>query len=149
MGDDRIILLILMVLGVLARNSLIVTSAGILIILQSSRLQLFFPILERRGTELGLTLLLIAVLVPFASGKVGWEELRRAFTSLPGFLGIVGGITAAVISGRGVALLEVQPEVIVGLVVGSIIGVILFKGIPVGPLAAAGFTAILLKLFGR
>jgi uncharacterized membrane protein (DUF441 family) len=145
-GSERVILLILMALGVAARNSLIVTSAGVVLILQVMRFQRLFPILEKRGLEAGLIFLLIAVLVPFATGEVGWREIKLSFTSASGLAAIVGGITAAVLSGYGVSLLQVKPEVIVGMVVGTIIGVVVFKGIPVGPLAAAGFTAVLLAI---
>lgn len=143
--EQRLILLLLLVLGVLAKNALIVVSAGVLLLLQHLRLQALLPILERRAMELGLILLLIAVLAPFAAGKVGWPDIRRALSSTPGLAAVAGGILAAVLSGRGVELLELQPEVIVGLVVGSILGVLVFGGIPVGPLAAAGFAALLLQ----
>ncbi len=146
MGSERVILLILMALGVAARNALIVTAAGIVLIMEVLRLDRFFPMVEKRGLEGGLILLLVSVLVPFATGDVGWTEIRQSFTSVSGLAAIAGGGIAAVLSGYGVALLQVKPEVIVGMVVGTIIGVILFKGIPVGPLAAAGFTAVLLGL---
>lgn len=146
MGMERLILLLLMALGLTARNALIATSAGIVLIMQVMRLDRFFPLLEKRGLEAGLIFLLMAVLVPFATGEVGWIEIKHSFTSWNGLAAIVGGIVAAVLSGYGVTLLQVKPEVIVGMVVGTILGVVLFKGIPVGPLAAAGFTAILLAL---
>ncbi|HYF76932.1 MAG TPA: DUF441 domain-containing protein [Symbiobacteriaceae bacterium] len=146
MGSERIILLTLMALGVAARNALIVTSAGIVLIMQVMRLDRFFPTLEKRGLEVGLILLLVSVLVPFATGEVGFREIRASFTSFTGLAAIIGGILAAVLSGYGVTLLTVKPEVIVGMVVGTIIGVVVFRGIPVGPLAAAGFTAVLLAL---
>ncbi|HBR23969.1 MAG TPA: DUF441 domain-containing protein, partial [Firmicutes bacterium] len=46
----------------------------------------------------------------------------------------------------GVNLLETNPQIAGGLVIGSILGVLLLKGIPIGPLAAAGMAAMLLKL---
>jgi uncharacterized membrane protein (DUF441 family) len=146
MGSERIILLMLMALGVAARNALIVTSAGIVLIMQVMRLDRFFPTLEKRGLEVGLILLLVSVLVPFATGEVGFREIKSSFTSFTGLAAIIGGVLAAVLSGYGVTLLTVKPEVIVGMVVGTIIGVVVFRGIPVGPLAAAGFTAVLLAL---
>lgn len=146
MGSERVILLTLMALGVVARNALIVTSAGVVLILQVLRLDRLFPILEKRGLEAGLIFLLMAVLVPFATGDVGWKDIRTSFTSWSGLAAIAGGVLAAVLSGYGVRLLQVRPEVIVGMVVGTILGVVLFKGIPVGPLAAAGFTAVLLAM---
>lgn len=146
MGSERVILLTLVALGVAARNALIVTSAGVVLIMQVLRLDRFFPMLERRGLEAGLIFLLISVLVPFATGEVGWAQIRESFTSWSGLAAIAGGIIAAVLSGYGVTLLQLQPEIIVGMVVGTILGVVVFKGIPVGPLAAAGFTAVLLAL---
>ncbi|HEY8347842.1 MAG TPA: DUF441 domain-containing protein [Symbiobacteriaceae bacterium] len=146
MGSGRVILLALMTLGVAARNPLIVTSAGVVLIMQVLQLDRFFPMLERRGLEAGLIFLLIAVLVPFATGEVGWPQIRESFTSRTGLAAVIGGIAAAVLSGYGVTLLQMKPEVIVGIVVGTILGVVLFRGIPVGPLAAAGITAVLLAL---
>ncbi|HEY3365047.1 MAG TPA: DUF441 domain-containing protein [Symbiobacteriaceae bacterium] len=149
MGSERVILLTLMALGLAARNALIATSAGVVLIMQVMRLNRFFPILERRGLEVGLIFLLMAVLIPFATGEVGWPEIKQSFTSWNGLAAIIGGMVAAVLSGYGVTLLQVKPEVIVGMVVGTVLGVVLFKGIPVGPLAAAGFTAVLLALLRR
>lgn len=146
MDEARLILLLLMILGVLARNSLIVAAAGMLLVLQHLRLQVLFRHLEQRGLELGLILLLVAVLVPFAGGRVGAQELQRTFTSVTGAAGVAGGMLAAWLSGAGVTLMQDRPEVIIGLVVGSILGVVLLRGIPVGPLAAAGFAALLLRL---
>jgi len=146
MGSERIILLTLMALGVAARNALIVTSAGIVLIMQVMRFDRFFPMLEKRGLEAGLIFLLVSVLVPFATGEVGFREIKSSFTSFNGIAAILGGMMAAVLSGYGVSLLKVNPEVIVGMVVGTIIGVLVFRGIPVGPLAAAGFTAVLLAM---
>jgi uncharacterized membrane protein (DUF441 family) len=146
MGSERAILLTLMALGVAARNALIATAAGMVLIMQVLRLERFFPVLEHRGLEAGLIFLLMAVLVPFATGEVGWSDVRQSVTSWTGIAAITGGLAAAVISGHGLNLLQSRPEVIVGLLVGTIIGVLLFRGIPVGPLAAAGFTALLLSI---
>jgi uncharacterized membrane protein (DUF441 family) len=52
----------------------------------------------------------------------------------------------------GLNLLESRPQVILGLVIGSIIGIVFFKGIPVGPLMAGGVAAFFLyviELFAR
>ena len=44
-------------------------------------------------------------------------------------------------------MLRFDPQLIVGMVVGSILGIVFLRGIPVGPLMAAGITVILYKLF--
>ena len=55
------------------------------------------------------------------------------------FLGVV-----AWFGGRGVGLLGTQPVLITGLLIGTIIGVSFFGGIPVGPLIAAGILSLML-----
>ncbi|MCG0238941.1 MAG: DUF441 family protein [Bacillota bacterium] len=149
MAEERLIMLAILILGVLARNPLIVSSAAILLVVQALDLHLVYRHIQTRGIDLGLILLLLAVLVPFAAGRVGVAAIREAFTSVEGLAAVAGGILASAISAPGVALLQDRPEVIVGLVVGSILGVLLLRGIPVGPLAAAGFAAVLLRLIGK
>lgn len=146
MESGRLILLILVAGGVLTRNALIVTAAAAVLICQVLGLHRLFPIMQNRGLEVGLIFLLMAVLVPFATGEVGWPEIRDSFTSKVGLAAVTGGIFSAVMSGWGVNLMKLQPQMIVGMVVGTILGVVIFKGIPVGPIAAAGFAAILLSL---
>lgn len=146
MESGRLILLILVACGVLTRNALIVTAAATVLICQVLGLQRLFPIMQHRGLEAGLIFLLMAVLVPFATGEVGWLEIKDSFTSKAGLAAIGGGIFSAVLSGWGITLMKVEPQLIVGMVAGTILGVVLFKGIPVGPLAAAGFATILLSL---
>ena len=59
-------------------------------------------------------------------------------------LAIVIGILVAWFGGRGVGLLGTQPVLITGLLIGTIIGVSFFGGIPVGPLIAAGILSLML-----
>lgn len=146
MESGRLILLILVAGGVLTRNALIVTAAAVVLVCQVLGLNRLFPIMQNRGMEVGLIFLLMAVLVPFATGEVGWNEIRDSFTSKIGLAAVAGGIFSAVMSAWGIGLMKVQPQMIVGMVAGTILGVMLFKGIPVGPLAAAGFAAILLSI---
>lgn len=61
--------------------------------------------------------------------------------------GIAAGIIVAYLGGRGVSLLGNQPLVVTGILLGTIIGVALFKGVPVGPLIAAGGMGVILQLF--
>ena len=44
--------------------------------------------------------------------------------------------------GRGVNFMSVQPSVIGGLLIGTVIGVAFFRGVPVGPLIAAGIVSL-------
>lgn len=140
-------LLVLILVGILGKSNILATAACILLVVKLTRLYTLFPILERRGLELGLLFLMISVLVPFATGKVHPKEILGSFVSVPGILAIIGGTLATYMNGQGLNMLKIEPEMMVGLVVGGIIGIIFLRGIPVGPLMAAGLTALFLKIY--
>lgn len=145
--NPDLLLVILIVIGMIGRSPIIATAASLLLILKLIHLDRFFPAVERRGLEFGLLFLTIAVLVPFASGKITYKDVSSAFTSLPGILALLGGALATYMNGKGLDLLKIDPQLIVGMVIGSIFGILFMRGIPVGPLMAAGITAFLMKLF--
>lgn len=140
------ILVGLILIGLLGKSNILATSACILLVVKLTRLNSLFPILERRGLELGLLFLMISVLVPFATGKVPPKEIIGSFMSITGIMAIFGGTIATYMNGQGLNLLKIDPELMVGLVVGGIIGIVFLKGVPVGPLMAAGLTAFFLKI---
>lgn len=139
-------LLGLIVVGLISKSHIITTSACILLVLKLSNLQMLFPVLERRGLELGLLFLMISVLVPFASGQVSTRDLMSNFLTLPGIMALLGGALATYMNGQGLDMLKIDPQLVIGLVVGSIIGIVFFQGIPVGPLMPAGLAALFIKI---
>lgn len=148
MQSSTWLMLLLLILGIWGKSNVIAAAAGILLVLQFTHLHTFLPVLERRGLEIGLIFLVIAVLVPFASGRVTAGEILKSFFTVPGIIAIISGAMATVLNGHGLNLLQAEPYLMIGLVVGSIIGVIAFGGIPVGPLMAGGIAALLLQLAG-
>lgn len=137
----------LIVIGLLGRSHIITTAACVLLVVKLLSLDRYLPTIERRGLELGLLFLTMGVLVPFASERISVKDVTSMFTTWPGILALLGGAIATYMNGKGLELLKIDPQMIVGLVIGSIFGIIFLKGIPVGPLMAAGITAFLLKVF--
>jgi uncharacterized membrane protein (DUF441 family) len=148
MHSSTLLMLLVLVLGIVGKSNIIAAAAGILLVLQYTNLHSLMPILERRGLEIGLIFLVVAVLVPFATGRIPPIELLRSFATVPGIIAIISGAVATVMNGHGLELLKKEPSLMIGLVVGSIVGVITFGGIPVGPLMAGGIAAILLGAMG-
>lgn len=144
--NGEIVLVALIIVGLLGRSPIITTAACILLIVKLIHFQRFLPVIERRGLEFGLLLLTMAVLVPFASGRMQVKDVLGAFTSWTGWVALFGGAIATYLNSKGLDLLKIDPQLIVGLVIGSIIGIVLLRGIPVGPLMAAGLTALILKI---
>ncbi|HZG16840.1 MAG TPA: DUF441 domain-containing protein [Candidatus Bathyarchaeia archaeon] len=145
--NGEVMLVILIVIGLVGRSPIIATAASILLVLKLTSLERFFPAVERRGLELGLLFLTISVLVPFANEKVTWKDITPLFTTVIGVLALAGGALATYMNGKGLDVLRTEPHIIVGLVIGSILGIVFLRGIPVGPLMAAGITAFLMKVY--
>jgi uncharacterized membrane protein (DUF441 family) len=144
-GD--LILVALIIVGLIGRSNIITTAACILLVVKLIHLERYLPTIERRGLELGLLFLTMGVLVPFASERISYKDVLSVFNTWPGILALTGGAIATYMNGKGLDLLKMDPQLIVGLVIGSILGIIFLRGIPVGPLMAAGITALLLKIF--
>lgn len=146
MNTTTVMLVFLMLLGILGRSNIIASASAILLLLQFTNLQRIYPLLERRALEAGLIFLVVSVLVPFASGRVSSRDMLHSFISLPGIIAITSGIIATHMNCQGLELLQRFPQMMIGMVIGSIIGVAFFGGIPVGPLMAGGIAALLVQL---
>lgn len=147
--QNTVAILLLLAAGLVGRSHYIAGGAALLLLLHLTQLDSLFPVLEKRGLDLGLLLLVLSVLAPFAMGKVELREFSLSVRSWPGLMAIIGGALATHLNGRGVELLKSQPEVTIGLVIGNMIGVLFLRGIPVGPLAAGGIAALLLELLRK
>ena len=69
-----------------------------------------------KGINLGVTIISITILVPIATGQIGLKDLIQSFKTPMGWLGIFCGILVAVLSSKGVGLINQSPEITVALV---------------------------------
>lgn len=147
MPNGSWVLLLVLLAGVVGRNQLVISAAGVLLLLVFLPVDGLLPLLERYSINLGLTLLIVGLLIPFANGQLGLADMLSGLRGPLGVAALLGGALSAYMCGKGLLLLELEPEIIVGLVAGTIIGVALLRGIPVGPLAAAGFAAVIYEMW--
>lgn len=139
-----LVLLGIAALGIVSHNAAVAIAMLILLLLRLTPLGQFLPWAEKHALTVGLILLFVAVMAPLASGKIPVADLLRSFTQWKSALAILVGIGVAWLGGRGVTLMASQPGVVPGLMIGTVIGVAFFKGVPVGPLIAAGILALML-----
>src|SRR5690606_19321421 len=104
---------------------------------------------ERHGVDIGVIFLMLGLLLPFATEKLGFSATLRSLLSPVGLIAVAVGSVAAYLAAEGVAMLQSHPEVLVGLLVGSVVGVYFLGGIPAGPLVAAGLAAFIYHLVKR
>ncbi|ASR47874.1 DUF441 domain-containing protein [Paenibacillus kribbensis] len=144
MDYSSLILLALAGLGIISGNSTVTIAMVVLLLLRVTSLNSAFPWLEKYGLTIGIIMLTIGVMTPLASGKISINQVMESFLHWKSLLAIAIGILVAYLGGRGVTLMSGQPIIVTGLLIGTVIGVAFFKGVPVGPLIAAGLLSLLI-----
>ncbi|MFD0051041.1 DUF441 domain-containing protein [Actinomycetes bacterium NPDC127524] len=148
MNGPILFLLLLGIIGLIAKNTSLMFAAGFLLLLKFTGLSVkVFPYLASKGINLGVTVITIAVLVPIASGAIGFKELSDAVKSPYAWIALASGIAVALIAKNGLTLLSTDPQITVALAFGTILAVALFRGVAVGPLIGAGIAYIFMQIF--
>lgn len=142
---NLIVLLILLACGIFSHNSAVTIAAAVLIVLKITPLSSLLPYVQAHGLNIGIIILTIGVLTPIASGKISGESILKSFLSWKSLLAIAIGVFVAWLGGRGVKLMSNQPDVVAGLLLGTVAGVAVLRGVPVGPLIAAGILSLLIS----
>lgn len=139
-----LLLLLMAALGIFSGNATITIAMIVLLLLRVLHLDQTFPWLEKYGLTIGIIILTIGVMTPVASGKISLQTLGESFLNWKSLLAIGVGVLVAWLGGRGAALMGNQPTVVAGLLIGTVLGVAFFRGVPVGPLIAAGILSLLI-----
>lgn len=144
MDVTSLILLAMAGLGIISSNSAVTIAMLALLLIRVTGFQQAFPWLEKYGLTLGIIILTIGVMSPLASGKMSLQTISESFLNWKSLLAIAVGMLVAYLGGRGATLMGSNPTVVAGLLVGTVLGVALFRGVPVGPLIAAGLLSLLI-----
>ncbi|MXP67691.1 DUF441 domain-containing protein [Pantoea sp. Aalb] len=140
--DSTIIIICLAVLSYFVHNNAVTISILILLTIQLTPLSQLLPYIEKHGIYIGIIILTISVMAPLASGSLTSSSLLKSFSNSQSILAIIIGIFVAWLGGRGIHFMTVQPSIIGGLLIGTAIGVAFCRGVPVGPLIAAGIVSL-------
>jgi uncharacterized membrane protein (DUF441 family) len=147
-SESFLFLLLLLVIGFIAKNSSLMISIAVLILLKICGLEAkSFSFLQSKGINWGVTIITIAVLAPIASGQIGFKDLTDAFKSPIAWIALISGMLVALLAKGGVSLLANDPQITTALVLGTILSVSIFKGVAVGPLIGAGIAYTAMKIF--
>lgn len=106
------------------------------------------PVLEymqTKGINLGVIVITVAVLVPIATGQIGFEQLKHSMMSYASWIAIGAGILVAVFGKYGVEYLKADPQMTASLVLGTVFAVAVFKGVAVGPLIGGGMAYVIVR----
>ena len=139
---NLMVLIVLLACGIFSQNTAVTIAAAVLIVFRITPLSEFFPLLQQHGLNIGIIILTIGVLTPIASGKIPGDAILKSFLSWKSLLAVAIGVFVAWLGGRGVKLMTNQPDAVAGLLIGTVAGVAVLRGVPVGPLIAAGILTL-------
>ncbi len=143
----NLFLLLLLAIALVAKNQSLLFAVGFLIVIKAVGLdQKLFPVIQSKGINWGVTVITIAVLVPIATGDIGFKQLGEAMKSYYAWIALGAGIAVALIAKNGLTLLENDPHITTALVIGTILAVALFGGVAVGPLIGAGIAYLAMQI---
>ena len=146
MGQEYIIMLAILLCSIVGHNMSVAYAAGAVIILKLMGLNQLIDILGAKGIRWGIILLTAAILVPIATGKITLENIWHCFQSPVGIISLIVGAGVAIFGYLGVDYMKASPEVATALIIGTMIGVFFFKGVPVGPLIASGVVYVIMSI---
>jgi len=148
-NQATLFLLILFLVGLIGKNQSLIIAVGFLIVIKLIGLDSkIYPYLHSKGIHWGVTIITIAVLIPIATGDIGFKQLGEATKSSYAWIALGSGIAVALLAKGGVELLAEDPHITTALVFGTIIAVAVFKGVAVGPLIGAGIAYLAMKIVG-
>nr|WP_290909867.1 DUF441 domain-containing protein [Anoxybacillus sp.] len=141
-----IFLLLLLGIGVLAKNESLIVAVAFLLVLKLIGLEKWLPVVQTKGIQWGVTIITIAVLAPIATGEIGFKQLIASLQSVSAWVALLSGVFVALVARGGIALLSTDPHITAALVLGTIIAVSFFNGVAVGPLIGAGIAYMVIKV---
>lgn len=147
MYQPYLFLLLLLAIGFAAKNQSLIISVILLLVLKVAGLDAkIFSTVQSKGINWGVTIITIAVLVPIATGQIGFKDLYESLKSPYAWIALASGIIVALLAKNGITLLASDPQITTALVLGTILAVSLFKGVAVGPLIGAGIAWMAMKI---
>jgi uncharacterized membrane protein (DUF441 family) len=147
-SESLLFLLLLLVIGFIAKNSSLMIAIAVLLLLKVGGMDAkSFSFLQSKGINWGVTIITIAVLAPIASGQIGFRDLTGAFKTPIAWIALISGVIVALLAKGGVRLLADDPQITTALVLGTILSVSIFNGVAVGPLIGAGIAYTAMKIF--
>ncbi len=147
MEQSYIFLLIILMLSFFIKNDALAIASSILLLLKLLKLHSLLPYLETNGLKVGIFILTLGILTPIASSQYTLKDIFESIQSPLGICAIIGSALVILFTGKGYILLTSQPASVIPIILGSILGMVIFKGIPVGPLVSAGITLGIYNLF--
>lgn len=147
LNSSTFFLILIFILAYIGKNQSIMMAVYILLGIQLLKLdEKLFPFIQQRGMTIGITVITISVLIPIATGEIGFKELVDSVKSYYGWIALGSGLFVAIVARGGLDLLANDPHLTTALVMGTIIAVVFLQGVAVGPMIGAGIAYMIIRI---
>ncbi|EJS46373.1 DUF441 domain-containing protein [Bacillus cereus] len=134
---------IIVTLALLVKDYALAGAACLLGVLLAVGQKTLLHLIQQYSFPIGIFFLMLFLLVPITSGKITSENVIKLITSPIGLGSILAGFTVSYIGGKGVGVLPMNPTILLGVLIGTLIAILFTKGLPAGLIIAAGIIAII------
>ena len=131
----------MILISLLTGNKTLLYAMGIVFVLRMVRATAVLEILAGKGISWGILVITIGFLAPIALERYDLSQFKAVFTSPAGWI--------AILCGMGVIVGQTDMVITVGIILGTFLGVAVFKGNPVGPLIGSGMAWFIIALVRR
>ncbi len=143
----NLVLIVVLILGIMVNNTSLILSGAVLLGARVFKLDNLLVLIDDYSIKIGIILIMLGVLTPLARGQLQLKGLTKTLLNPLPILGLIMGVAVTQFTREGLGLMESSPTVTINLVIGVILGVAFFNGVPSGPLIASGITAVIYQLF--
>jgi len=150
--NPTIILLLILAIAILGKANSVAIATCILLMLKLLNIDRYvYPSIEKSGMACGLILLIAAIMIPIANGRISYENIKSVFTSWIGITALILSFLTTYLSGQGLNYLTVQGhnDIIPAMIIGAVAAASFLGGVPVGPLITAGMLAVFAKIIQK
>ena len=130
------------ILSLLTQNKTMGFSAAIVLGLRLLHGNRVLELLASKGVNWGILLLTVAIFAPLALDHYKIEQLYAVIRSPAGWISILAGILVTVLGTKGVETSTTSVTIVLGVTLGSVVGVVLFRGTPMGPMIGSGMASV-------
>ncbi|WP_309411767.1 DUF441 family protein [Bacillus cereus] len=134
---------ILFILALVVKDYTLAMAASLLGVLLAMKQKSILHAIQQYAFPVGIFFLMLFLLVPITSGKISSNNIIKLFTSPIGWCSILTGFIVSFIGGQGVRILPMNPTILLGVLIGTLMAVLFTKGLPAGVIIAAGIIAII------
>ena len=150
--SSNIILLIILAASIFGKANSVAIATCVLLMLKLLGLDRYvYPVIEKSGMTGGLILLIAAIMIPIASGRITADNIKTVFTSWVGIIALVLSFLTTYLSGQGLNYLTVQghSDIMPAMIIGAVAAAAFLGGVPVGPLITSGMVALFAKMIHK